>query len=225
MKRYFITGTDTDCGKTFVTCQLLDWFTNQQQTAQALKPVASGCIEQDGFLINDDITRLQQHNFDHHQAINHKCYMPAISPHLAANTANDKMTVAEIAHFCDGQQFSSFQHLLIEGAGGLMVPLNNEETWLDFLRLTNIPVILVVGMRLGCINHALLTDFALKSHNISCMGWIANSIDRHMPALDENIVTLRGRMHMPLIATIDLGGNLVLEKTVHGLSNPLFQNN
>lgn len=214
MNRYFITGTDTDCGKTFVTCKLLDWFHGRQQKAQALKPLASGSVVQDGFLINDDVCRLQQHNCAPEHKIVYKCYGPPVSPHIAAQMTNDSVSATELVDFCENPQFSAFDHLLIEGAGGLMVPLNDQETWLDFLRLANIPVILVVGMRLGCINHALLTDFALKTNNIPCLGWIANSIDKDMLVFDENIATLTSRMHMPLIATVVYDGKLVFEKTV-----------
>lgn len=214
MNRYFITGTDTDSGKTFVTCKLLDFFTARHQQAQALKPLASGSIVQNGVLVNDDVRRLQMHNCVPEQTIVHKCYVPPVSPHIAAQMVNDKVTAAELVNFCDSLQFSAFEHLLIEGAGGLMVPLNAQETWLDFIQLANIPVILVVGMRLGCINHALLTDFALKTNNISCLGWIANRIDKNMLVFDENVATLAGRMHMPLIATVAYDGELLFEKTV-----------
>ena len=213
MNRYFITGTDTDCGKTFVTCALLDWFNSRQQNAQALKPLASGSLVQDGLLINDDVRRLQQHNCAPEQTIVHKCYVPPVSPHLAAQMVNERMSATELVDFCDKAQFSVFDHLLIEGAGGLMVPLNDEETWLDFIRLANIPVILVVGMRLGCINHALLTDSVLKENRIPCLGWIANRRDPDMLVYDENIATLTSRMQMPLIATVGYGGKLVFEKT------------
>lgn len=210
MKRYFITGTDTDCGKTFVTCQLLSWFNSRQQKAQALKPLASACVEQNGQLVSDDVTRLQQHNCKPQQIINYKRYAPPISPHLAAKQVNDNLSTLDLVRFCEQEQFSVFDYLLIEGAGGLMVPLNDEETWLDFLRLTEIPVILVVGMRLGCINHALLTDAVLQMNKISCLGWIANSIDNNMLVLDDNIATLSAKMHMPLIATVPYGGNITI---------------
>lgn len=212
MNRYFITGTDTDCGKTFVTCKLLDWFNGKQQKAQALKPLASGSVERDGVLINDDVCRLQQHNHTSEQMIVFKSYLPPVSPHIAAQMVNDRVSARALLDFCDKPHFSVFDHLLIEGAGGLMVPLNEEETWLDFLRLANIPVILVIGMRLGCINHALLTDLALKTNNIPCLGWIANRVDKDMLAYDENLATLTARMHMPLIATVAYDGKPVFQK-------------
>lgn len=205
MKRYFITGTDTDCGKTYVVCQLLDFFNQRHHmTAQALKPVASGCFKQAGKLISEDVTQLQQHNHDLQQVVSHWLYEPPISPHLAARKAGDELSVKKIAKFCQG--FSHYDHLLIEGAGGLFVPLNAEETWLDFLKITGIPVILVVGIKLGCINHALLTDEVLRMHGIPCFGWIANHLDANVLYPDEIISTLMNKMTMPFLATVPYCG-------------------
>jgi dethiobiotin synthetase len=206
--KLFITGTDTDCGKTYVTCQLLDYFKAQQRKALALKPVASGCSLINGTLENEDVLNLQRHNSDPSLAINSWQFEPPISPHLAAKAANCRLTAADIASFCLSQQFAAFDPLLIEGAGGLMVPLNEKETWIDFLKLTKIPVILVVGLRLGCINHALLTAAALKANQIETVGWIANCLDKNMLALDENLATLEQKMEMPLLARVDFQGKL-----------------
>jgi dethiobiotin synthetase len=121
--------------------------------------------------------------------------------------------VKEIAHFCLQKSFSNHDYLLIEGAGGLLVPLNEKETWLDFLTTMQIPAILVVGMRLGCLNHALVTDTVLKSNQIPYLGWIANCLDQNMLFLAENIATLSKKMSVPLLATVDYEGQLVaLEK-------------
>ncbi|STX28925.1 dethiobiotin synthetase [Legionella beliardensis] len=201
MKQFFITGTDTDCGKTYVLGSLLNYL-NQTYKAQALKPLASGCDEINGQLISQDVIRLQRYNADPNLTINRWQYLPPISPHLAAQFAGEVITVDEIAQFCQQDVFTRFDYLLIEGAGGLLVPLNSQETWLDFLKLTRIPVILVVGMRLGCINHALLTDAVLKANQITCFGWVANYLDNNMLVVEENIATLEARMHMPLIGRV-----------------------
>jgi dethiobiotin synthetase len=206
MTSYFITGTDTDCGKTYVTCQLLDYFKAQKKRALALKPVASGCSEYKGQMQSEDVLNLQKHNCDSSYSINNWLFVPPISPHLAAKAMNVRLSASEIATFCFNEQFSNFDPLLIEGAGGLMVPLNEEETWLDFLELTKIPVIVVVAMRLGCINHALLTDAVLKTKQIKAQGWIANCLDENMLALDENIATLSLKMQMPLLAVLPYQG-------------------
>lgn len=205
MKRYFIIGTDTDCGKTYVTCQLLDYFKKQKKRALAIKPVASGCIEQNGQLLSEDVLHLQHHNSDPHQQVCQWLFKPPISPHLAAEQAGQSITAQDIVNFCNNQAFTNTDVLLIESAGGLMSPLNNNETWLDVILISKIPVIFVVGMRLGCLNHALLTELALKSHQINCVGWIANCIDKDMLALSENINTLSQKMKMPLLKIIPEG--------------------
>ncbi|WP_419421094.1 dethiobiotin synthase [Legionella sp. D16C41] len=201
MKRYFITGTDTDCGKTYVTCMLLAYL-NQKYKAQAIKPIASGCEEVKGQLVSQDVVRLQAYNADENTSINYWKYKEPIAPHLAAHLVNEEVTATQVMQFCEQTKFNYFDYLLIEGAGGLLVPLNNHETWLDFLKLFNIPVILVVGMRLGCINHALLTDALLKAHQVPCLGWIANDVSKEMLFREENISTLKAMMHMPFIGRV-----------------------
>ncbi len=202
MKHYFITGTDTDCGKTYVTCRLLRAFQSQKQTAQALKPVASGSYWKDGTLSNGDVVALQKYNSNPSLSINQWIYELPIAPHIAALQVNERFTARLIAEFCESPIFSDFEHLLVEGAGGLMVPLNDEETWLDFLQITQMPVILVVGLRLGCINHALLTAGILEKYQIKTHGWVANHIDPNMLFVDETIDFLEKKMPMPLMLTV-----------------------
>ncbi|MFW2570509.1 dethiobiotin synthase [Legionella sp. 29fVS95] len=208
MKTFFITGTDTNCGKTYVTCQLLDYLNEQQKKGLALKPVASGCFLSNGQLLNDDVLSLQKHNRNQDYSINGWQFPEPISPHLAAKAAGSSLTAHEIADFCLSRQFANHDYLLVEGAGGLLVPLNDKETWLDFLNLTQMPVILVVGMRLGCLNHALLTASVLKNNRTACVGWVANCLDKEMLALTENIATLSLKMEIPLLATIPYQGKL-----------------
>ncbi len=212
MKRYFITGTDTDCGKTYVTCQLLDYFKVKQRRILAIKPVASGCVEQDdGQLISEDVSHLQHHNGDFQQQICAWRFKPAISPHLAAERVGQYISAAAVSDYCDNANFRGMDYLLVEGAGGLMAPLNTEETWVDFLLCSQMPVILVVGMRLGCLNHALLTSFALTAHNIKCVGWIANCLDKDMLELSANIATLSQKMNGPLLAVIPYGEGITCD--------------
>ncbi|WED44297.1 dethiobiotin synthase [Legionella cardiaca] len=210
MKSFFITGTDTNCGKTYVTCQLLDYLKQSKKRSLAIKPIASGCIEDNGQLINEDISSLEKHNSNSRYPINGWKFPSPISPHLAAKEVNAYVSAKEIAAFCQNEQYKTLEYLLIEGAGGLLVPLNDEETWLDFLKLLNTPIILIVGMKLGCINHALLTASVLQHHKLHCIGWIANCVDREMLALSDNIATLSQKMPMPLLATVPFEGKLVM---------------
>ncbi len=206
LNTYFVVGTDTDCGKTYVTVALLDYFRQQQQPAHALKPVASGCREEQGVLINEDVEALQKANGVLTPSINRWMMQKPIAPHLAARENGFTLSVSEILAFCQSYPSAGLEHLLIEGAGGLMVPLNDDETWIDFLTQSKIPVIIVVGMRLGCINHALLTAWALQSHGISCKGWIANFLDPKMSAQQENLHTLKRKLSVPLLGTVSFQG-------------------
>ncbi|WP_065232879.1 dethiobiotin synthase, partial [Legionella shakespearei] len=204
MKRFFITGTDTDCGKTYVTRKLLQHFSR----AAAIKPVASGCSVVNGELINSDAQHLIQYSAMSMGQINPWRFSMPVSPHIAAFHENKRLSANEIADYCLNVQVDNADTLFIEGAGGLCVPLNEEETWMDFLKYSDIPVILVVGMKLGCLNHALLTESALAAHNIPCVGWIANCIDPDMLALAENLETLKNKLKIPLLATIPFAGEL-----------------
>lgn len=213
MKRYFITGTDTDCGKTYVSCQLVDYLKSQEKQVIAVKPVASGCIKKEGQLMSEDALLLEQHQGDMAIEICPWRFKNPISPHLAAEESGDVLSIKAITAYCLDDVFAGFDYQLIEGAGGLMAPLNSSETWLDFLSYSQIPVILVVGMRLGCLNHALLSELALNSKGIQCAGWIANCLDHKMLALTENINTLIAKLSSPLLATIDYKGKL--NETIH----------
>lgn len=198
MKRYFVTGTDTDCGKTYVCRQLLNVYPH----SMAIKPIASGCYAHNGRLISSDAECLTDINELDTDVINPWRYAAPISPHLAAKKEGSTINIKEVAEFCMNFNAPGIEHLFIEGAGGLMVPLNDHETWIDFLQYTSVPVVLVVGMRLGCINHALLTKTALDAYHIPCVGWIANCLDPNMLALQENIDSISSFLKSPLLHVI-----------------------
>ncbi|MDF1683056.1 MAG: dethiobiotin synthase [Legionellaceae bacterium] len=203
MPRYFIIGTDTDCGKTYVTCQLLKHLNQSHQQALAIKPIASGG--------RGDIDALNQYQDPGTHSIYRWLFEPAIAPHLAAEQANQMISFEQLDTFCDIKQDSKHpntQTLLIESAGGLMCPLNTTSTWLDYLEHSKIPVILVVGMKLGCINHALLTQLALQTRHIKCRGWIANCVDLNMQVLKKNIGTLEHKLEYPRLATLEFNGTM-----------------
>lgn len=208
MKRFFITGTDTDCGKTYVLCQLLEALHKTNKKAIGLKPIASGCYFKDGVLCSDDAEKIKEINQKLPADICQWKFLPPIAPHIAAKLAQQTLSVIEITSFCTKPLFNDFDYVLIEGAGGLMAPLNTTETWIDFIQHANLEVILVVGMRLGCINHALLTESVLKQHQIPCRGWIASCLDPNMLALEDNIQTLKEKMTIPYLATIPYQGVL-----------------
>jgi dethiobiotin synthetase len=195
MKKYFITGTDTDCGKTYITNQL----NKAIKASAAIKPVASGCEEIAGQLLNSDALIHQNHSGLPMDLINPWRFRSPVSPHLAAKEAGNNLDIQTIASYCLNFTAPNVETLFIEGAGGLMVPLNEKGTWLNFLKLTEFPVILVVGMKLGCLNHALLTQAVIELNQIECIGWIANCIDPEMLMLDSNIETLKQELNFPLL--------------------------
>lgn len=209
-KKYFITGTDTDCGKTYVTCQLMKNLQTRGYTVRALKPVASGCSIQDGNLINADVSNILKYDTTGSKSedICGWLFREPIAPHIAACDEHVYLDPLEIAKFCQRSDLSIFDYVLIEGAGGLMVPLNAKQTWLDFLNILQVPVIVVVGMRLGCINHALLTVDALQRQNIKIAGWFANCIDSNILRLEDNINTLKHRIIEPCLGVIKYNGSL-----------------
>lgn len=214
LNTYFIVGTDTDCGKTYVTQSLV----RQLQSALAIKPVASGCQYIHGQWINTDVEQLMQTN-KATQPICGWLLQDPISPHLAAKRMQIELTASEIVDFVQAFPRSAYEHLLVEGAGGLMVPLNTKETWIDVLKLGKWPVILVVGMRLGCINHSLLTAAVLQQQQIPCLGWIANGLDPHMLAQEEVLETLRHSMAFPCLGTVSYQGQFQTELPIN---NSLF---
>lgn len=206
MKRYVIIGTDTNCGKTYVTCQLLAHLKAKGSRAMAIKPVASGVVEKEGRLVNEDVARLQEYNGALEPAICSWVFNDPVSPHLAAKVVGQHVSAGEVVAFCESSKFQDTDYLFIESAGGLMSPLNDDETWLDVLLKSRIPVLLVVGMRLGCLNHALLTASVLKANRIPCVGWIANVVDNTMLLRSQNIETLTLKMDWPRLATLAHAG-------------------
>ena len=169
--------------------------------------MASGCTEENDQLINDDVEAIKMSNKVDLEICQWK-FLPPIAPHIAAEQSGGKFSAQSIADFCNSPQFNAFDHVLIEGAGGLMAPLNATETWVNFIQKADLQVILVVGMRLGCLNHALLTEAVLMQQGIRCLGWIANCIDPEMQVLEENIETLKARMTIPYLGTIPYRGQI-----------------
>ena len=190
---FFITGTDTDVGKTYIACQLLRAAQQQGLRILGLKPLAAGAEKIDGEWRNEDAVLLQQAATVKlpYTSINPFCFEVAAAPHLAAQKIGTSLSANTIAqNVRKVLDESEFDYCVIEGAGGWRVLLNDTETMADVVTLLQIPVILVVGMKLGCINHALLTAEAIKKDGVTLHGWIANDLGIPMPLLEENIATL-----------------------------------
>ena len=203
---YFITGTDTDVGKTYIASALVQHFCQQGLQAVGMKPVAAGAELVDGRLLNSDVTELiKAGNVDADLAlINPYDFAPAIAPHIAAEQAGIRVLLDNIQQSFDVLQTKA-DVVVVEGAGGFRVPINRQETMADLAVKLNLPIILVVGVRLGCINHALMTAGSIRAAGLNLVGWVANRIDPNMPAIEENIATLKALIKAPCIADVAWG--------------------
>jgi dethiobiotin synthetase len=207
-RHFFVTGTDTGVGKTTVTEHLIQQFVEQGLKVVGMKPVASGCEWLDGRWQNEDVMRLTAASNVQAPAelVNPYCFQPAIAPHLAAIAAGVEIRLDVIR--------SAFEALtgmadvvIVEGAGGLLVPLSATHTIADLVQALQLPALVVVGMRLGCINHALLTAQLLQQRQIPCCGWVANQIDPHMAMQDENLQTLTDWLQQPPLLHLPYQGH------------------
>ena len=204
MKTFFVTGTDTEIGKTYSTVALTRALRAAGRTVSVLKPVASGCERIDGIWQNDDARALlaAAENDQDYASVNPLALIPAIAPHIAAQEAGVELSVARLLQLTEATRCRADDVLLIEGAGGFLVPLNDRECYADFVQALQLPVILVVGMRLGCINHALLTAEAIRARGLRLAGWVANSPQPTMNRYAENLAYLREHLPAPLLAEI-----------------------
>ncbi len=203
MTGFFITGTDTGIGKTFATCALIYALQQRGLAVAAMKPIAAGTIDVNGVPMNEDValtTEASGHRFPLH-AVNPYCFREAIAPHIAAQheKIDVDMSVIRIAY---RELAGRADVVLVEGAGGFLVPLSDSESMALIPSALHLSVILVVGMRLGCINHALLTAEAIRSRSLALAGWIANTPGESMNAYAENRSTLERLMDAPLLGEL-----------------------
>ena len=223
---FFVTGTDTEVGKTFVAAALLEGARERGLRCAAVKPVAAGCERRAGRLVNEDALTLLAASgapLDY-DTVNPVALEPAIAPHVAAARADVQLCVADLAAHCrrafglpalsepsaapahpstDAPTGGGrFDFALIEGAGGWLVPLNETETLADLCVALGARPILVVGMRLGCLNHALLTAREIERSGLQLAGWVANDPGPRMPVFEENPATLDARLSAPRIGIV-----------------------
>lgn len=200
-KGYFITGTDTNAGKTWATLALMQYFKRQGRTVAGMKPVASGCFWQDGQLRNDDALLLQQHAsiaLDY-ELINPYAYELPVSPHIAGT--GNPVDMKQVLDRFDAL-IKKAEIILVEGAGGWLTPLNAHQDISDLAKLLALPVIIVIAIRLGCINHGKLTHQAVLQSGLPCAGWIAVCNEPCMLKREENIDTLRTALRTPLLGIL-----------------------
>lgn len=199
---YFITGTDTNVGKTWATVALMRYFKGKGKSVIGLKPVASGCIaNKDGWLVNEDALLLQENatvRLDY-RSVNPYAFALPVSPHIAG-----KDNPVELDVIVDG--FNAIkgqaQVILVEGAGGWYSPLNENQGNSDLAVALALPVLMVVAVKLGCINHAKLTYQAIKNDRVSCAGWIAVCTDANAMYPEEIVSTIKKMLDVPLLGVL-----------------------
>lgn len=205
---FFVAGTDTEIGKTFVACALLHALRRQGLRAVGMKPVAAG-FDADGR--NEDVEQLIAASAASTVAapralVNPYGFAAAIAPHIAAEEEGRRIELATIVDaFAQLRARADVDAVVVEGVGGFCVPLGDEHDAADLAVALQLPVILVVGMRLGCISHALLTQQAIAARGLPLAGWVANRIDPAMARFDENLAALQARIKAPLLGVVAHG--------------------
>ncbi len=216
----FITGTDTGVGKTWVTLGLMLALKRRGFTVSGMKPLASGCRRTPEGLRNRDAEMLQEHCSRPiaYELVNRYAFDPPVAPHIAAKEAGVEVELDVILR--DFQRlFVKVDFVLVEGIGGWAVPLNEHERLSDLVRRMAIPVILVVGLRLGCINHALLSAEAIGNDAVPLLGWVANGMDSHYHSCDETLYTLSAQISAPMLDYVPWAHPLSPENMAQHLGN------
>lgn len=203
MQGYFIAGTDTEIGKTTVAAALVKAMADQGRRVGVMKPVASGCERGPDGLRNEDALALiaaagQGQDYD---SVNPHAFEPPIAPHVAAEQVGAEISIPRIVAAA-GRVASANDLVVIEGVGGFHVPLGPDCDTADLAAELGLPVILVVGLRLGCINHAILSANAIRARGLRLAGWVANAIDPDMAVADANVAALQARLGAPMLARL-----------------------
>ncbi|MGJ8692370.1 MAG: dethiobiotin synthase [Thalassotalea sp.] len=202
----FITATDTDAGKTYISVQLAQEFIKKGCKVAVYKPIAAGCNTINGELQNEDALLLQQaaNCQQSYSSINPIAFEAPIAPHIAAKLSGMAINAEAVL---SGYKELSGEINIIEGAGGWRLPLGDGKYLSDLVKVMAPSVILVVNMKLGCLNHAVLTYQSIISDGLTCAGWIANN-QENMPFLAENIAELTSLLDAPCLAAIDINGSV-----------------
>jgi dethiobiotin synthetase len=216
---WFITGTDTGVGKTRIAVALCCALAGRGISVAAMKPVASGCSITPQGLRNDDALALRaaMNVRAHYSEVNPYAFLPAIAPHIAAREAGIHIDFDVLDRAFERLRMQS-QAMIVEGAGGWLAPLDATRGFADLAAHWQMDVVLVVGMRLGCLNHALLTAESIERRGFRLRGWVANSIDPGFERLTENVETLRSRLRAPCLGNFSFEPQSSLETVARGLA-------
>ena len=200
---YFITGTDTGIGKTRFTLALMTRLQAQGKSVMGMKPVASGCRDRGAGLRSDDALQIMQQasHAQDYATVNPYAFVPPIAPHIAADKAGIKIDLDQIISAYTTLQSQS-DVVVVEGIGGWRVPISDKTSMVDLVRVLDLPVVMVVGIRLGCINHAILTAEAIRADGVNLCGWVSNQLDKDCLFKQETIDTLNEKLTCPQIADL-----------------------
>jgi dethiobiotin synthetase len=200
---YFVTGTDTEIGKTLIASSLLHALSRTGVSTAGMKPIAAGAQLRDGAWHNEDADALaEQASIALPQALTTPyLFRQATAPHIAAALENRPMSLPHILE-CYERIAERADAVVVEGVGGFCVPLNDSTDTADMARQLGLPVVLVVGLRLGCISHSMLTVEAIAARGLRLAGWVANTVDPDLPNSDANVATLRARIDAPLLGRV-----------------------
>lgn len=192
----FITGTDTGVGKTYVACQLIRQYVEQGYKVVGMKPVAAGCELVDGRWVNEDVALLTEASnvTAPPHLINPYCFNPPIAPHIAAEQAGIEIQF-DVIKAAYEQLALMADVVIVEGAGGLLVPLHGQKTIADLIQYLDIPVALVVGLKLGCINHTALSLALIKQRDLALKEVVVNQLDKTLLCVDDNVETIRNLLN------------------------------
>ena len=222
-QKYFVAGTDTDAGKTLISAALLYKAKAAGMTTVGLKPVAAGCEETPDGLRNDDALKLIEQSTEKlpYEQVNPIAFARPIAPHIAGQLLQRPLSAGRIVGLLRGVlMINRAQFSLVEGAGGYRVPLNPKETLADVTKELKLPVILVVGMKLGCLNHALLTVESIQRDGLKLAGWVANRIDGDMDVYEENVETLHAMIQAPCLGEVPFLSDPTAEQASEFVSLP-----
>lgn len=199
----FVTGTDTGVGKTWVTLGLMALLKDQGHNVTGMKPVASGCYLTPQGLRNEDAVKISEHSSLalKYAEVNPFAFEPAVAPHIAATGAGRSISLNYIQSIYQ-RLLQRFDWCIVEGIGGWLVPLSEQHTVADLVRQLDMPVVLVVGLRLGCLNHALLSVQSIHHHRVRLLGWVANQLHPQMSCLEQNVEALKSRIGAPLLGVV-----------------------
>ena len=220
----FITGTDTDVGKTVVSCALVRGLRALGRRVAVMKPVASGATRTPHGLRNADALALMDAAGSElpYERVNPYCFEPPVSPHIAAKEAGIEVDTSRIKQDYDVLVAGS-DWVVVEGAGGWFAPINNHQTMADLAWALSVPALLVVGLKLGCLNHAQLTRIGIEAHGVSFAGWVANGVDPAMARAAENLTALERLLGEPALAVIGHSPAALPQLVLEGVARQLEQ--